>query len=137
MPQQNAHNAYMTLGDFDFSLSTAAPASLKHSAAYRWPSHERPGQRAVRQFTGPGDERITLDGVIYPQESKHGLEQLPRMRRMAEAGKALQLVSSCGAVHGRWIILNVQETRSYFLDNGAARKIEFSLELSRYHDDKG
>lgn len=50
-------------------------------------------------------------------------------------GNPCQMVTGAGAVCGFWSILNVSDTRSYFLDNGEGRKIEFSLSIKYYGPD--
>ena len=57
------------------------------------------------------------------------------MRLSAGIGVALPLISVGGLILGRWIIESVTETKSEFLSNGGARKIEFSLSLKRYQQD--
>jgi phage protein U len=56
----------MQLGAFKFSLNTAAYQSLSHSTGYRWQGQERFGQLPAQQYTGPGEDSVTLSGDIYP-----------------------------------------------------------------------
>lgn len=124
----------MALGDYRFSLDTAAYQKLQRSHSYRWSSQERLGRRPARQYMGPGEESIDLDGIIYPT-FKGGLGQLEDMREQAGRGEPLTLVDGLGEVWGTYCIEEIQETRRVFLANGAPRKIEFSLKIARYGDD--
>lgn len=67
----------MALGSYRFSLSTAAYRALERHASWRWPAQERLGAHPVRQYTGPGEQVIRLDGVIHPHYG--GLLGLPNL----------------------------------------------------------
>ncbi|GLS27375.1 phage tail protein [Marinibactrum halimedae] len=133
----------MLLGSILFSVETSAFDQLQRSTQYQWASQNRLGHPVLKhtgiggpahQFIGPGDDTITLNGVMYPQY-KGGPLQMSLMRLTASLGKALPLIDGNGFPHGRWIIESIQETRSVLFSNGAPRKIEFSLSLKKYHED--
>lgn len=126
----------MALGEFRFSIGTAAYQSLTRSASFRWSAQERIGRAPALQFMGPGEETIQLEGAIFPQY-RGGAGQVEAMRIMAGKGEPLTLVDGRGRYWGSYVIRQVGEAGSAFLDDGAARKIEFSLELARYGDDDG
>lgn len=120
----------MTLGLFVFELKSLPLKQLQRSANWRHPKSERVGERAARQFLGPGDETIDLSGTLMP-EITGGPSNLDMVREMADQGKAWGLVDGNGSVWGQFVIESVQDTRSEFLPTGEARKIEFSLKLVR------
>lgn len=122
------------LGPFMFSRDTAAPVSLRRTSDYSWPSQERFSAPPALQYTGPGDDVIDLDGVIYPHYVG-GLAQIQAMRELAALGLPQLLVDGRGMVYGKWAILHVEETGTVFMDNGAPRKIAFTVSLQRYYDD--
>ena len=124
----------MALGDYRFSLATAAYQELQRTTAYRWALQPRLGRRPSRQFVGAGDETISLGGTIYPHY-RGGLGQLDAMRTEAGAGRPLQLVTGTGVVLGQWVIERVEETQRFFLDDGRPRSVEFRLELAAYGED--
>ena len=124
----------LALGEFRFSLATAAYQALERVSAYRWPAQARLMRRPARQFVGAGDETIELHGVIYPHY-RGGLGQIDALRSQAGAGKPLQLVTGTGKVLGLWVIETVEETQRVFLDRGEPRKLLFRLRLGRYGED--
>ncbi|ROO28286.1 phage tail protein, partial [Salinisphaera orenii] len=75
----------MMLGQFMFSVASAAPQQVGRRARYRWPAQHVIGRRPVLQHTGPGEESFTLPGRIYPHY-KGGLRQLDAMRELAGLG---------------------------------------------------
>lgn len=125
----------MALGMFVFSLPTLAYQELQRQSAWRHPSTSRVGARPGRQFTGPGDDTINLSGLLLP-ELMGTSASLNELREMAGAGLAWPLVTGSGEVLGAWVVESLAETRSVFLDNGKARRIEFQLQLARVDDDK-
>jgi phage protein U len=113
----------MALGDYRFSVDTAAYQELKRSQAYRWQPQERLLRRPAQQFLGPSEETLELTGVIYPHY-RGGLLQL-----------ALLLVDGLGFIWGRWVITHLEETQSIFQGNGRPLKQGFRLQLTHYGED--
>lgn len=127
--------ALSTLGDYMFSLETAAFQDYGRDVDYRWQQHDRLGREPAQQFMGRGTDAITLKGEIYPT-FKGGLGQLDSMRESADKGEPLQYIDGRGNVIGNYCIKSVKETGTVFFENGAPRKITFDLHLVRYGDDE-
>ncbi|WP_349616236.1 phage tail protein [Azotobacter salinestris] len=125
----------MALGQFVFSLSTLAYQEFQRQTDWRHGSTSRIGARPARQYLGPGDDTITLPGVLLP-ELTGGLPSLDEIREMADTGKAWVLVEGTGRIYGLWAIESLSETHSLFFADGTARRIEFSLVLKRIDDDR-
>lgn len=123
----------LALGDYRFSVDTAAyqSASLDHS--FLWPVQQHLGATATPQFVGFGEIKRRLSGTIYT-DHRGGLAQLPAMIAQAGLGEPLPLVSGTGEVFGYWCILSVKETASIFYADGRPRRIDFEMELSFYGD---
>lgn len=124
----------MALGLFVFGLRTLPYQQLQRQTHWRHPSTSRVGRRPARQYTGPGDDAITLSGTLYP-ELTGGKVSLELLRALADTGKAWPLVQGDGTFYGHFVIESVQETASLFFTDGRARKIEFSADLKRIDDD--
>ncbi|MBG53337.1 MAG: oxidoreductase [Rhodobiaceae bacterium] len=124
----------MSLGLFIFSIETAAYQQLQRSTAVDWAANKRIGQRAASQFIGPGDDTITLSGVLLPAFTG-GASNLDQLRAMMNRGKASTLMDGRGHVLGFWSIRSVQETHSVFYRDGTARRIEFDMTLHHEADD--
>ena len=134
----------MLLGPIYFSIDTAAYEQLQRNTQYQWASQSRLGHSSLKhlgiggpayQYIGPGDDSISLNGTIYPKY-KGSLWMMPYMRLAASLGIALPLIDVNGFIIGsRWLIENVQETRSALFSNGIPRKVDFSLSLKRYNED--
>ena len=125
----------MALGEYRFSVSTAAYQEFTHSAEFRWASQERLGRLPARQYLGPGEETISLRGTLHPH-FRGGLGQMDRMRAEAARGEPLEMSEGTGRIWGKWVITRVEETRRVFDADGAPRRIEFRLQLARYGEEQ-
>ncbi|MCS6160697.1 phage tail protein [Shewanella baltica] len=120
----------MTLGFFVFSRLTVPYQASQHDMVWRHPTNSRVGARPSAQFLGVGDETLTLSGVLMP-EITGGELSLEALRKMADTGKAYPLIEGRGTVTGFFVIEKISKGRSEFFSDGAARKIEFTIELKR------
>jgi phage protein U len=126
----------LRLGSINFALNTAVYQQMQRTAEYRWPGQERFGQLDALQFTGPGEETMTLPGVIYP-EFKGSANAIANFRTLASLGQPQTLLDFTGKLYGNWVIVRVEETRSEFALLGVPRKIEFSITLKRFDSSDG
>lgn len=124
----------MALGTFVFSLPTLAYQKLQHATAWRHASSERVGARAAHQYVGPGEETIELEGLVAA-ELTGDTASLQLLRDLADEGRPLALVDGTGRVYGAFVINSLSESKSLFFQDGAARRIEFQLSLTRVDDD--
>ena len=123
----------MALGQFVFSLNTLAYQELQRKTAYRHAANPRVGARDARQFVGPGDDSITLSGLLAP-DFMGSLASLDELRNMAELGDAYALVDGEGSVYGAFVIENVSEGQTFHTKEGRPRRVEFSIDLVRVDD---
>lgn len=124
----------MTYGTFVFSLSTAAYEQLQRQMTWRHASSDRLGARPARQYVGPGDDTITLQGTIAA-ELVGDLQVLDALRELGDQGKPQALVEGSGRVYGAYLLVSLSETRKEFFPDGTPRLIEFQMQLER--DDDG
>jgi len=124
----------IALGDYRFSLPTAAYQRLQRRTEFPWTAQPRLGRKPARQKVREGDDRITLSGVVYPH-FRGGLGQIDAMRGQAGRDEPLSLVMGTGRVMGLWVILKIHETQAEFFADGAPRRQNFRLELGIYGED--
>lgn len=132
-----SENVMLVLGDYRFSIDTAAYQSLQQSNSWGWVEQSRAGSQPLLQLTGKSLRTISLSGTIYP-EYKGGYEQVAKMRAEADKGTPLPLMSisetvdGAGLISGDFVIVSISETHRVFKRDGAPRAIEFSIELKQY-----
>ena len=124
----------LALGDYRFSIETAAYRELRRETEYRWRSQPRLGRAPAWQFLGRGEDVVRLAGAIYPH-FRGGLGQLDAMRTEADRGEPLSLVAGDGAVLGQWVIRRIAETQAETWADGRPKRQEFELELAAYGED--
>ena len=124
----------MTLGPVAFSVATTAFQRLRRVTAFRWPVIERVGRWPARQFTGPGQDQITLDGVIMPTY-RGSAGSVEALRELALTGQPDQMSAGTGKVYGLWCLSQVEEDRSGLFADGAPRRVAWVLQLARCGDD--
>ena len=121
------------LGLFVFELRTAPYQQFQRTTSQKWATGERMGRRAGYQYTGPGEDTITLSGSLAP-EVTGGRVSIDALHLMADLGLSWPLLDGEGTLYGLFAITQVQETRSELYADGAPRKIDFSLTLERTDD---
>lgn len=132
-----SQNVMLALGDYRFSVDTAAYQSLQQSQSWGWVEQARVGSQPLLQLTGKALRSITMTGTIFP-EYKGGFGQVSLMRKEADKGKPLTLLSmsetvdASGLIVGDFVIVSVSETHRAFRKDGSPRAIEFSIELKQY-----
>lgn len=123
----------MSLGMFIFSLPTLAYQDLARRTDWRFSTTSRVGARAASQGVGPGEDRITLTGVLLPDVAGD-MASIDTLRRMGDTLDAHRLVDGLGRQLGDWVIDSIDETQSNFFEDGVARKTDFKLDIHRVDD---
>lgn len=126
----------LALGMFDFAIDTALFSQIQRRRNWRHPSNDRVGARAASQFAGPGDDIITIGGLLAPGQIGHA-EALDDIALMADAGEAYPLLDGEGYVYGAYVITDLDETKKHFLVDGQALAVDFVITLKRVDDDEG
>ena len=124
----------LCLGLFVFSLDTLSYQELQRRSSWKHASQPLVGARNASQYLGPGDDIITLNGIVVP-EFAGTPASLSVLRLMADQGAAWVLVEGTGTIYGAFVITELQETRTLFFETGEARRIEFTLTLQRVDQD--
>ncbi|MDE9537351.1 phage tail protein, partial [Xenorhabdus bovienii] len=124
------------LGLFVFMLKTTPYQSLQHQQSWRFGFNNRVGARPAFQFMGPNNDTLTLSGTLYPEISGGRLSLLA-LELMADSGKAWSFLDGSGAIYGMFIIESIDQTKSEFFADGAARKIDFTITLRRVDENLG
>lgn len=129
----------LSLGSFEFSVTTAAYQSLRRSSSYQWPQQERIRHYPGKQWVGPGVETITLDGTIYTAcdvfGEAPGAHQMDKLRGLALRGFPQELMDGAGYYYGLFVIESVEETGTIFIAEGVPQKETFAVSLTRYVKD--
>jgi phage protein U len=136
----------LKLGPFVFSISTAAYQQLARKDVWRWQGVEVIGGPIQYQYMGPGERNITLTGVVFAHYDAGrapfsrgvvGTHQMDALRGVGDMATPLLLTDGRGRCYGAWVVTDVNETASEFLDHGAPKKQEFSITMKHYAGSTG
>lgn len=126
----------LALGEWIFATDSAGFNQLQRKRSWRHPSGDRVGARPASQFAGPGDDTVTLSGVLAPGFAGNR-DALDDIAAMADAGRAYAVVDGEGYVYGAYVITDLDETKRELLIDGMARLCDFTISLKRVDDDEG
>jgi phage protein U len=118
----------MTLDLFVFEIGSLPYQQLARQTEWRYALSERFNARPSMQYVGPGADRVTLSGKLYPGIAGR-FSALDTIRAMAAAGTAYLLMDGLGNLMGSWVIKSLSDNRTTFFVDGVARTADFSIEL--------
>lgn len=125
----------MALGLFIFSLPTLSYQELQRQTSWRFAETPVLNVRPRQQFMGLGSDTISLKGELRPEVTGKAIS-LSVLRLMGDTGKAWTLIDGAGRFYGLYVITDLNETKSVFLKNGQAKKIDFDINLKRIDDNR-
>ena len=150
----------MILGNFQFNLKSLSPNTITRKTEYNWSDSERIGDLPNLQNLGISKDQIEIEGVFYPKlHGDVSWSNIIASQSISSATNAIKnliidnrasnytsiadirnsdlckiannLINDNGEILGKFVIVSISETQSYFDKNGVAQKIEFTLILKR------
>lgn len=140
-------------GNFFYSpkLGEASPGfeSLDRDVQFTWAAQQRLSRSPARQFTGMGDEAISIEGTLYPHLFG-GLKTLDNLRADGAKGQPMALVrfvtmtadptqglpkQFSGELLGEFVLTRVRQRDVVIGKEGLPLKVQFSIELMGYGGD--
>lgn len=125
----------LALGLFVFSLPTLSYQELQRQTSWRFAENAVLNVRPRQQFIGLGSDTISLKGELRPEVTGKAIS-ISALRAMGDTGKAWTMIDGVGRFYGLYIITDLNETKSVFLSNGQAKKIDFDINLKRVDDNR-
>lgn len=126
----------MSLGQFIFKTSTLAFQEIQRQRAWNYADNSVVFGRPKKQFTGAGEDSVTLPGLIYEEYGFGTRFALDELASMADTGQGYVLMDGSGYLYGVFVIDSIDETKSILMDNGVPRKIDYTFKLSRTDDER-
>ena len=118
------------LGNFTFAVSSLAYQNLTKNFNWRWDTINVINDRQAVQYSGEGDETMSLQGVAYPVHNT----LTPQTSLLAEANRKepLIMVSATGDVLGKYVIESVNFTETNFHVSGLPHHVDFTISIRRH-----
>lgn len=120
----------MIYGLLPFMRQTLPYTQLVRDSNWSWATNSRVGTRPALQFTGKGNDKITLSGELRPEITGGPVKALA-FQLLADEGRAWPLIGGDGTIYGMYVIESFKTTHSDFYADGSARVIAFTLNLLR------
>ncbi len=120
----------LSIGLFVFENLTVPFTDISRRTAWRHAKSARVGARDASQYVGPGDDGITLSGVLLPGYAGD-FASMRNLRAMADEGEAWPVVTGAGEVLGSFVIASIDERGDTLMVDGVPRRVDFSIELDR------
>ncbi|WP_180379004.1 phage tail protein [Campylobacter lanienae] len=92
--------------------------------------NERINNNAAHYRANLGKTSISLSGRTLPN-SGDGNKKLEKLWQLMREAKALSLVAGDGKYYGKFVILEIKETRNLWTNDGKFLAQEFSLNLEQ------
>lgn len=118
-------------GDNFFETGGASFEELTHRFGGRWAKAPVFGRRAPGQYLGPGEEEISLKGLIYPVDMGiDTFQTVVAMQKSAGSGAVDMLISGAGDCFGLFRLDELEYRASNHLPDGTPQKVEYTLKFS-------
>ncbi|WP_336979894.1 phage tail protein [Altererythrobacter fulvus] len=121
----------LSIGMFIFATDGLSYQELERRMSWNWAAAPRFGARDALQFTGPGEDKITLNGVLVPEVAGK-YSDIARLREMADSGQVQDVTLGEGDVLGQFVIVAVDHREQNIIMGGRARRYDFAVDLLRY-----
>ncbi len=126
----------LSLGQFVFSTDTLTFDELQRSRSWTFASNSIAQGRDQYQFTGVGEETISIPFLIYQEHGFGNRQSVDDLAEMADTGAGYVLIDGTGYIYGVFAIDSIDDTRSFLTINGVPRKVDGTLKLTRVDDDR-
>ncbi|QHH99227.1 phage tail protein [Acinetobacter dispersus] len=126
----------MALGQFLFTTDVLSFNELQRQRQWKYGSNAVAKGRDAVQFMGAGEDTVTLTGVIYQEHGFGRRQSIDDIAAMADRGQSYLLVDGSGYIYGVYKIDSLDETKGILTDIAVARKIDFTIKLSRTDDEQ-
>ena len=122
------------LGMFPFMRQTVPYQSLSRDTSWRHPTNSVVGAMPKTQFIGKDADTIQISCRLIP-ELTGGSLSIAALRLMADSGGSFPLIEgSTFLLLGFYVIESIHEEQSELFGDGAARAIDFTMQLKRTDD---
>lgn len=121
----------LNLGGFLFEARHGV--SVEMSATSGINSNERINNNVAHYRANLGRTTLSLTGKTLPN-SGDGNKALKKLWELMREAKPLSLVAGDGKYYGKFVILEIKETRSVWISGGKFLSQEFSLNLEQNYD---
>lgn len=128
--------ALLALGPYIFEILPLNLQTIEEETAANWPEAQRFGVGPARQYTGPGEATMKIEGLCFNEEFG-GYRDYLELKDLQAQGDPVDVVGwGEGAFYadvlGPMCILKIGARHERLGPDGIGRKITFSVELAAF-----
>jgi len=127
----------LSLGPHVFEIAPLNFQAIERTTEALWPAISRFGGAPGRQFTGFGEDPITISGLLYPDELG-GRAEFEAIRATQRAARPVLMVGWAAAsgmaarIFGQVVILAVSDQQTAINRSGAGRRLAYDIEVAPF-----
>ncbi len=126
----------LALGQFLFNTDSLTFNELQRKRSWSLPSNAVADGRNQYQFTGVGEETISIPFKIYQEHGFGNRQSIEDLAEMASTGAGYVLIDGSGYIYGVFAIKGIDDNRTILTAQGVPRKIDGTLNLVRVDDNR-
>lgn len=126
----------LCIGQFVFTPDDLSFTDLQRQRAWNYAENSVASGRAPKQYIGPGEDSVTLNGIVYQEHGIGTRQSIENLADMASTGQGYVVMDGSGYLYGVYVIESISENKSILVFEGVPRKIEFNVTLKRVDDDR-
>jgi hypothetical protein len=134
-------SALLAVGPYVFSILPLTLQRIEEETSSSWPAINRFGVGPARQYTGPGDSTLKIEGLFFNEEFGGQGDYLALKAIQSAAQPVMVIGWGAGAafaiVLGFMVITRVGASHEAIGPDGIGRKVTFSIELSSFGGEDG
>ncbi len=126
----------LALGQFLFNTDTLTFNEIQRKRNWSLASNSIAQGRDQYQFTGVGEETISIPFLIYQEHGFGNRQSIDDLAEMASTGAGYVLMDGNGYIYGVFAIKGIDDNRTILTNQGVPRKIDGTLNLVRVDDNR-
>ena len=120
----------LAIGMFVFGMGRLNYQEFERRTSWKHGKTPRFGARDAGQYLGPGEQTITLNGLLVP-EIYGSYSDIDRLHEMAGTGEIYPMILGTGEVLGEFRVLAIDERWRTLMGGGRPRHLDFAMDLDR------
>lgn len=126
----------LAIGPHIFATLPLSLQKIEEKTVANWPAVNRFGVGPARQFTGRGEDEISIEGLYFDHEWG-GHADYMALKATQAAGQPVELIGwaaggLAASVFGTVVILEVGATHEHIDFSGIGRKVSFTVKLAPF-----
>lgn len=121
--------AMFVIGGVRLELHPLNVNEVDHDNGSDFAKHQVLGARPAYEFMGPGEEKLSFKGDVFPR-AIGGMAELALLKSLQADGQAI-MVTRGNALMGWFRITRLKEGHTHLSEDGVGRKVAIQIDIER------